>query len=126
MKLIQIVELLNSLFEDVTFYPLQFPYNTDGTNNEAAVDVVTGNSRGKSKIDDIQEINIQVMTRSTHPSVAEELANTFIDTLHNKTNLEWEGNQIILIQAQDSNPYFNGQDEDNFYIYTTTFKLLIS
>lgn len=126
MRLIQIVNLLNSLFDTVTFYPLQFPYNTEGTANEAIVDVVNSEARGKSKADDIQEINIQIMTRSSHPSVAEELANTLIDNLHNKTNIEWEGTQIILIQAQNSNPYFNGQDEDNFFIYTTDFRLLVS
>ena len=125
MRLIQIVDMLNSLFEDVAFYPLQFPYNTEGTSNEAVVDVVNGDSRGKSKTDDLQEINIQIMTRSKHPSTAEELANTFITELHNKTNITSDGNRVILIQAQNSNPFYNGQDEDNFYIYTTDFRLLV-
>lgn len=101
-------------------FPLEFPYNTT-TEDVLVVDIINGAITGS-----LTELNIQIMTRSSHPSTAEELANTIIDTLHNKTNLEWDGIQIVLIQAKNPNPFFNGLDKNNNYIYTTDFRMLIS
>ncbi|WMU08115.1 hypothetical protein vBCtySFA70_00011 [Clostridium phage vB_CtyS-FA70] len=126
MRLIQIVGFLNTVFPDISFYPLQFPYNTTG-GDEAIVDIVNGGMLEKAKTKDaLTEINIQIMTRSEHPSDGEELANTMIETLHHMTGQNYEDEHILLIQAQSPNPYYNGQDEDNFFIYTTDFRLLIS
>lgn len=101
-------------------YPLEFPYNTT-SEDILVVDIINGSLNGS-----IIEMNIQIMTRSSHPSTAEELANTLISTLHNKTNLMWDKYQIILIQAKNPNPFYNGQDENLNYIYTIDFRLLVT
>lgn len=101
-------------------YPLEFPYNTK-QESILVVDIINGTINGA-----VIEMNIQIMTRSSHPSIAEELANTVITTLHKTTNRAWAGYQIILIQAKNPNPFYNGQDDNNNYIYTTDFRLLVS
>lgn len=105
-------------FTSKTVYPLEFPYNSK-LEDVLVVDIINGVITGS-----VTEMNIQIMTRSSHPSVAEEMANILIDTLHDQTNLTWDGTQIILIKAKNPNPFYNGQDENNNYIYTTDFRLL--
>lgn len=99
---------------------MEFPYNSTAE-DVLVVDIINGSLNGA-----VAEMNIQIMTRSSHPATAEELANTVIETLHNKTNLTWDGNQIILVQAKNPNPFYNGQDSNNNYIYTTDFRLLVT
>ena len=101
-------------------YPLEFPYNTK-IEDVLVVDIINGTMNGS-----VTEMNIQVMARSVHPSVAEERANILISSLHNKTGLTWDDIQIILIQAKNPNPFYNGQDANNNYIYTTDFRLLVT
>lgn len=119
MRLIQLVDFIAEITGKQT-YPLEFPYNTK-LENILVVDIINGTITGS-----VIELNIQIMTRSSHPSTAEELANTVISTLHKTTNRAWAGYQIILIQAKNPNPFYNGQDDNNNYIYTTDFRLLVS
>lgn len=119
MRLIQLVAFITSVM-DKQVYPLEFPYNSN-SEDVLVVDIINGTITGS-----VTEMNIQIMTRSSHPATAEELANTVISTLHNKTNLIWDGIQIILIQAKNPNPFFNGQDQNNNYIYTTDFRILVT
>lgn len=100
-------------------YPVEFPYNTK-LEDVLVVDIINGS------LGAITEMNIQIMTRSAHPATAEELANTVIATLHNNNSLTWDGFQIILMQAKNANPFYNGQDQNNNYIYTTDFRLLVT
>lgn len=119
MRLIQLVDFIADIFKKPV-YPLEFPYNTK-TEDVLVVDIINGNMTGS-----VTEMNIQIMTRSVHPSTGEELANTVISTLHNKTNLTWDGIQIILIQAKNPNPFLNGLDNNNYYIYTVDFRILVT
>ena len=119
MTLIQLVGFIADI-TGKSSYPLEFPYNTK-TEDVLVVDIINGTINGS-----VTELNIQIMTRSAHPSNGEELANTVISALHSKTNLTWDGTQIILIQAKNPNPFFNGLDDNNNYLYTTDFRLLIT
>lgn len=101
-------------------YPLQFPVNSTDE-NVVVVDIINGDIKGS-----VRDINIQLMYRSKHPSAAEELANTHIELLHNMTNKIQDGWQIILMQCTSPNPFLNGQDDDNYFIYTVTYRLLVS
>lgn len=120
MRLVQVVGFISSV-TGYTAYPIEFPLNTK-REDILVVDIINGNQKGGS----VTELNIQIMTRSNHPSTAEELANTLLEALHNQTKNNWDGWQIILIQANNPNPFFNGKDENNNYIYTCDFRLLIS
>ena len=119
MRLISLVDFISDITGKKS-YPLEFPTNTT-LENILVVDIINGSINGT-----VTEMNIQIMTKSSHPSVAEELANTVIETLHNVTNRAWAGYQIILIQAKNPNPFYNGQDANNEYIYTADFRLLVS
>lgn len=120
MRLIQLVSFISDTTGKTT-YPSEFPYNVADTEDILVVDIINGNINGS-----VTEINFQIMTRSLHPSTAEELANTIIATLHNRTNLYHSGYQIILIQAKNPNPFLNGQDVNNYYVYTSDFRLLVT
>lgn len=119
MRLIQLVDFIENI-TGKSAYPLEFPYNTT-VEDVLVVDIINGNINGS-----VTEMNIQIMTRGLHPSTGEELANTVISTLHNKTNLMWDEYQIILIQAKNPNPFMNGMDDNNYYIYTTDFRILVT
>lgn len=119
MRLIQLVAFIASVTGKKT-YPTEFPYNTK-LEDVLVVDIINGSITGS-----VTEMNIQIMTRSAHPATGEELANTVIDTLHNNNGLPWEDYQVILIQAKNPNPFYNGQDSNNNYIYTTDFRLLVT
>lgn len=119
MRLIQLVEFIADFTGKAT-YPLEFPYNTK-VEDVLVVDIINGNMTGS-----VTEMNFQIMARSAHPSIAEERANVLLETLHNKTGLSWEGIQLILIQAKNPNPFYNGQDSNNNYIYTADFRLLVT
>jgi hypothetical protein len=119
LRLSQLVGFIGNL-TGLTAYPLQFPTNTT-LENILVVDIINGTITSS-----ITELNIQIMTRSAYPADAEELGNTVITALHNQTKLLWEDVQVILIQAKSPNPFFNGQDENNNYLYTTDFRLLVT
>lgn len=117
MRLIQLVEFVEN-FTGYKTYPLEFPYNID-SEDVLVVDIINGTLNSS-----VTEMNVQIMTRSSHPSTAEELSNIIITKLHNETNILWQGEQIMLIQAKNPNPFFNGFDENNNYIYTADFRIL--
>lgn len=119
MKLMQLVGFINDI-TGLKTYPLEFPYNSE-QEDVLVVDIINGDMTGS-----VIEMNIQIMTRSTHPSFAEELASMVINTLHNKTNNQWDGWQVILVQATNPNPFYTGQDDSNHYIYITDFRVLVS
>jgi len=119
LRLIQLVAFISDI-TGLPVYPLEFPYNTT-VEDVLVLDIINGSINSS-----ITELNIQLMTRSSHPSKAEELSNTIITTLHNVTNRTWDGWQIILIQAKNPNPFYNGQDDNNNYIYTTDYRLLLT
>lgn len=118
MKLIQLVAFLASKLS-LPAYPLEFPVNT-ALEQIIAVDIINGGSTGG-----ITEVNFQIMTRSLHPSTAEELGNTIISALHKQTNLTWDSKHIILIQATSPNPFYSGKDNANKYIYISNFRMLV-
>lgn len=119
MRLIQLVDFVAD-FTGKPTYPLEFPYNTK-IEDVLVVDIINGAMAGS-----VIDMNIQIMARSAHPSIAEERCNVLLESLHNQTNLMWDGLQIILIQAKNPNPFYNGQDSNNNYIYTTDFRLLVT
>lgn len=125
VRLIQLVDFFNGILPEcfavpMRVYPLQFPYNTT-SENVMVLDIVNGDFKGT-----IRELNIQFMTRSTHPSVAEEQANTLVSFFHNMTNRTHEDWQVILIQSTQPNPFLNGQDDNARYMYTVDFRLLVT
>lgn len=119
MTLIQLVNFMKATL-NTPVYPLQFPVNSTDE-NIVVVDIINGDIKGS-----VRDINIQLMYKSKHPSTAEALANAHVDTLHNLTNKVQDGWQIILIQCASPNPFLNGQDENNNYIYTVDYRLLVS
>lgn len=119
MKLIELTDFMEDTL-NVPAYPLQFPYNIE-TEELVVVDIINGDFTG-----DVKDMNIQLMYRSEHPETAEELADTHIEALHNMTNKTAGVWQVILIQCTSPNPFFNGLDENNKYIYTVNYRILAS
>lgn len=116
MRLIQLADFLGSVLGTQVF-PLEFPHNDE--EDLLVLDIVNGDMQGGLKVQ-----NIQLMNRSTHPGVGEEFANNVISTLHNLTNATWDGYQIVVIQANNPDPFFSGNDENERYLYTVDFRVL--
>jgi hypothetical protein len=100
-------------------YPLEFPYNSE-QEDVLVVDIINGTYDGSDT-----SMYIQLMARSVHPSVAEEMCYDVIQLLHNQTDLYFSGQQIILITANNPNPFFTGQDKNNKYLFTIDFTILL-
>lgn len=118
MELMSLVRLVNSQL-DIPVYPLQFPFNSD-IDNCCVLDVIQG-TKGE-----VSTVILQLMSRSVLPVDGEQLLNNAIEKLHNQTDLEWEGFQVILITCENTNPFFLGLDKDKKYLYHTQFKMLVS
>lgn len=116
LRLIQLSDFLGSVL-GAKVYPLEFPHNND--ENLLVLDIINGDFQGDMRVQ-----NIQLMNRSTHPGIGEEFANNVISTLHNLTNKIWEDCQVVLIQANNPNPFFAGNDENERYLYTVDFRVL--
>lgn len=116
LRLIQLADFLGSVLGTQVF-PLEFPHNDN--EDLLVLDIVNGEMQGGLKVQ-----NIQLMNRSTHPGVGEEFANTVISTLHNLTNATWEDYQVVLIQSNNPDPFFSGNDENERYLYTVDFRVL--
>lgn len=117
MTLIQLTNFVNSITGN-SAYPIEFPINNTDE-SVIVVDVINGTITGT-----VTEMNFQIMTRSYHPSTANELGYEIIKKLHNKTNIAFGDEQVILVQATNPNPFYNGMDSNHNYIYTTDFRIL--
>lgn len=116
MRLIQLAKFLGDTLNRKV-YPLQFPHNED---EECVVlDIINSDFEG-----DMKTSNFQLMVRSSHPAIGEDVASSLIESLHNITNRVCDSTQIILIQCTNPNPFFNGQDDNERYLYTVDFRVL--
>jgi hypothetical protein len=117
MTLIQLTNFITYMTGN-SAYPIEFPVN-NSDESVIAVDVINGTIDGT-----VTEMNFQLMTRSLHPSTANELGYELIKKLHNKTNIAYSDEQVILVQATNPNPFYNGMDSNNNYIFTIDFRIL--
>lgn len=118
MKLMDFVGLLKREL-GIPVFPIQFP-DDNRIKNCITVDVVLG-SMGV-----VNKTTIQLMARSGKPQDANEILSTVIDTLHNRTNLEWNDNQIIKITSRNTSPYYMGHDDFENHLYNMQLIILHS
>lgn len=118
MTLLQLTAFIGSKLGR-TAYPLEFPYDTEDETC-VVVDIISGNFEA-----DVKTINFQIMTKSRHPSTAEAMLETAITTLHNMTDEADSTRHVILIRSLSTNPFYNGQDKNKNYIFTTDFTMLV-
>ena len=115
------LEMLTKLLTDlsgVQIFPLQFPQNT-----EAAAKVEVTSSIEESC--GVADLTVQVMVRDKHPALAESTSQKIKEALHQVTDTDFGNFQVVICRSLGE-PFFVGESEAGFYIFSLDFNLIIN
>ncbi|MDK0636893.1 minor capsid protein [Clostridium perfringens] len=101
-------------------YALSFPeYSED----EAVKLEITSGVQEAGGVDDF---NIQLIVRASHPARTEKICIDIIENLDKKTNRIFDSGkcQMILAKAEAPQPYYMGQAENGAFLMSVDFRLL--
>lgn len=118
MGIIQLCELLE-LLSDQKIYPLNFP---DLPNDLVKLEITTG----MSEVGGVFDFNIELGIKSDHPKEGERMGIDMINKFHRKTDVEYEGHQLILMMAEKPYPSYEGVLEDGSFYFTCNFRVMTS
>ncbi|ADP32898.1 minor capsid protein [Bacillus atrophaeus] len=100
-------------------YPLAFP----ATSNDDAILVEIGDGIQPKGV--LSDFVITITVRNIHPSKAEQVAMSLINTLHGVTNVLIGDAYIVQMIAQSIMPAYLGKDEENRYFYSVNLRVLV-
>lgn len=113
INLCKMIELLT----DIKVNPIRFS-ETFGT--ETKLEITTGMVESGG----IYDFNIEISVKAEHPSICEGICLDLINKLHRKTDIDFNGHQLVLCQADKPYPFYVGQMETGEYLFNCSFRLL--
>ena len=119
MSILTIAEYLQSLTE-FAVYPLAFP-------NKSKTDAILVRFEPSQKASRAGTVyaNLQLIVRSSHPSLAEAEANRLLEYFDNKTRFKIEAMEVVLATARQPFSMFLEKDDRDRYKYNVNIALLI-
>jgi Bacteriophage minor capsid protein len=100
-------------------YPLAFPTNAE--ENSSTVQFSGGNPTRAG----IVRANLQVITRATHPAIAEANALEIKELLDGSSDFIVGATNVVLCSANQPFPLFIGTDSNNRYKFSINFSLIM-
>jgi hypothetical protein len=120
VSLIDVVRLLRTEFPDEHISPIEFPL----TAPVAAITVDFSSST--SSLASVFNAEVSIIVRDEHPSLAEATSQKFRKFLDKKTNYILGDSQVVMSSAQNPIPLFIGKDDNDGYLYSNNFTLIIN
>lgn len=112
---------LCNLIGDITktkIYPIEFPDIEEQTLSKLELTTAMLEEGG------LFDFTMEIGTKASNPKDAERLSIDIINKLHRKTDIEYEGYQIVLITADRPYPEHKEVLEDGKHFYTCKFRTL--
>ena len=116
------IEIVNLLIDGVggEFFPLRFPSNSPDASSQVEITGGTEVNGG------VGQINVQVVTRDIHPSIAEKTSNTIRSYLNDKADfLITENVQVVLVRASNPVPLYIGTDKNERHLFSMNYKFIL-
>lgn len=117
MDIISLCKMIEGL-TDYKIYPINFPDGVDGIASK--LEIITG----MMETGGVYDFNIEISVKAYHPSEAEGICLDLINKLHKVTDVEYGIHQLIICQAEKSNPFYVGQLETGEHLFTCNFRLM--
>ncbi|MDF2612543.1 MAG: hypothetical protein K0S71_329 [Clostridia bacterium] len=100
-------------------YPLKFPTDAPDT---CIIAEITGGTAPRGTV---SSAYVQIYVRALQAQEAERLAGNLITFLDRRTNSMIGDKQLVLSEAQQSEPQYVGTDENNRSLFSINVRLLI-
>jgi hypothetical protein len=116
------IDLVNLLKDGVggEFFPLRFP--SDSPHASSQVEITTGTP----VVGGVGRMNVQIITRDVHPSIAEQKANTIRSYLNDKADfLLTENVQVVYVQAVQIAPLYIGADGNKRHLFSMNYNFIL-
>jgi hypothetical protein len=120
--IIDFVEFIEA-YSELTFYPNSFPKDEQLTADDTGIIRLTPLNRNTAG--GVGSVQLQVITRATHPNNAEKYAMEILKSIKDKTSFFMGEYRIIHVKIDNPFPMYIGTDENNRYKYTFNADVLL-
>lgn len=116
----KVIELIQYISAQVPFlyFPNRFPAKSD---DDCAVVKITGGAGADKYTIGVRSPSFQILVRTKHPSAGEVRAKQIFDFLHGKTFFNVGDVFVAACNADQSEPTYIGDDENERAIYSLNF-----
>ncbi|PFW43797.1 minor capsid protein [Priestia megaterium] len=119
--MLSILEIVNLLKKGVggSFYPLAFPSSASDAGSQITIYSST------PVVGEVGRINVQIITRDVHPSLAESKANEIRSYLNDRTDFLLDDVQVVYVQSQNITPLYIGTDENERHMFSMNYNFIL-
>lgn len=117
MDILTLCNLIGDITE-VKIYPIEFPNIDEKILSKLELTTAMLENGG------LFDFTIEIGTKSNNAKDAERLSIDIINKLHRKTDIEYEGYQVVLITSERPYPEYEGTLDDGIHYYTCKFRTL--
>ena len=116
-----VIEIVNLLEEGLegNFYPLVFSHKSP----DASSQIITSSST--PIVGSVGRMNVQIITRDVHPSLAEAKANEIRSYLNDRTDFLLNDVQVVYVQSQNIVPLYIGTDENKRHLFSMNYNFIL-